>query len=52
MVHISELSDKRVERVEDVVREQDEVLVKVVSIDRQGKVRLSRREALGKQVGA
>jgi polyribonucleotide nucleotidyltransferase len=52
MVHISELSDKRVERVEDVVREQDEILVKVVSIDRQGKVRLSRREALGKQVGA
>jgi polyribonucleotide nucleotidyltransferase len=35
--------------VEDVVREGDEVLVKVVSVDRNGKIRLSRREALGQQ---
>jgi polyribonucleotide nucleotidyltransferase len=46
LVHISELSDRRVKRVEDVVQEGDEVLVKVISIDKQGKVRLSRREAM------
>jgi polyribonucleotide nucleotidyltransferase len=50
LLHISELSDKRVAHVEDIVREGDEVLVKVVGIDRNGKIRLSRREALGQQV--
>jgi polyribonucleotide nucleotidyltransferase len=49
LLHISELSDKRVEKVTDVLREGDEVLVKVVGIDRQGKIRLSRKEALGQQ---
>jgi polyribonucleotide nucleotidyltransferase len=47
LVHISELANERVKRVEDVVKEGDEVVVKVISIDRQGKVRLSRKEALG-----
>ncbi len=47
LLHISELSDKRVEKVTDLLREGDEVLVKVVGIDRQGKIRLSRKEALG-----
>ena len=46
LVHISELSDKRVKQVTDVLHEGDEVLVKVISIDRQGKIRLSRKEAL------
>ncbi|AKU90024.1 polyribonucleotide nucleotidyltransferase [Vulgatibacter incomptus] len=46
LVHISELSDKRVKAVTDVLNEGDEVLVKVVSVDRQGKIRLSRKEAL------
>jgi polyribonucleotide nucleotidyltransferase len=46
LVHISELAHTRVERVEDVVKEGDEVEVKVLSIDREGKVRLSRRELL------
>jgi polyribonucleotide nucleotidyltransferase len=46
LVHISELSDKRVKAVEDVVKEGEEVLVKVVSVDRAGKIRLSRKEAL------
>ncbi|MFO0724828.1 MAG: polyribonucleotide nucleotidyltransferase [Myxococcota bacterium] len=50
LLHISELSDKRVNSVEDIVREGDEVLVKVVSVDRNGKIRLSRKEALGQQV--
>ncbi|NMB74946.1 MAG: polyribonucleotide nucleotidyltransferase [Myxococcales bacterium] len=49
LLHISELSDKRVEKVSDVLREGDEVLVKVVSIDRQGKIRLSRKEALNQK---
>jgi polyribonucleotide nucleotidyltransferase len=47
LVHISELAADRVKRVEDVVKEGDEVMVKVISIDRQGKIRLSRKEALG-----
>jgi polyribonucleotide nucleotidyltransferase len=46
LVHISELAAERVRHVEDVVREGDEVRVKVLSIDRQGKIRLSRKEAL------
>jgi len=47
LVHISELADHRVKRVEDVVREGDEILVKCISIDRaSGKIRLSRREAM------
>lgn len=49
LVHISDLAEKRVNRVEDIVREGDEVLVKVVSIDRQGKIRLSRKEAIGQR---
>jgi polyribonucleotide nucleotidyltransferase len=50
LVHISDLAEKRVNKVEDIVREGDEVLVKVVSIDRQGKIRLSRKEAIGLKV--
>jgi polyribonucleotide nucleotidyltransferase len=50
LVHISELADKRVDNVEDVVREGDEVLVKCLSIDRNGKIRLSRKAALGEEV--
>jgi polyribonucleotide nucleotidyltransferase len=46
LVHISELAHHRVERVEDVVKEGDEVEVKVLSVDREGKIRLSRRERL------
>lgn len=46
LVHISELDNYRVNRVTDVVKEGDEVLVKVLDVDRQGKIRLSRKEAL------
>jgi polyribonucleotide nucleotidyltransferase len=49
LLHISEMSDKRIEKVTDLLREGDEVLVKVVGIDRQGKIRLSRKEALSQQ---
>ena len=47
LIHISELDTKRVNKVTDVLKEGDEVLVKVISIDRQGKIRLSRKEAIG-----
>jgi polyribonucleotide nucleotidyltransferase len=49
LVHISELDEKRVRAVEDICKEGDEMMVKVIGIDRaSGKIRLSRREALGK----
>lgn len=43
LVHISELKNERVEKVEDVVKEGDEVFVKCLEIDGRGKVRLSMR---------
>ncbi len=46
LVHISELQDKRTEKVEDVLKIGDEVMVKVIEIDRQGRVNLSRKQAL------
>ena len=46
LCHISELSDRRVNRVQDVLNEGDEVVVKVINIDRSGKVKLSRKQAL------
>jgi len=52
LIHISELSDKRVKSVSDVLKEGDEVMVKVISIDRSGKIRLSRKEALAERAGA
>ena len=49
LVHISELDEKRVRAVQDVCKEGDEMLVKVIGIDRAtGKIRLSRKEVLGK----
>ncbi|MBI3988544.1 MAG: polyribonucleotide nucleotidyltransferase [candidate division NC10 bacterium] len=46
LLHISQISDQRVQRVEDVLSEGDEVLVKVIEIDKSGKIRLSRKELL------
>lgn len=46
LVHISQLSDKRVGRVEDVVSVGDEMPVKVIEIDNLGRINLSRKEAL------
>ena len=45
LVHISQLAEKRVEKVSDVVKEGDEVKVKVIGFDR-GKVKLSIKETL------
>lgn len=50
LIHISQLSEERVKDVKDVLSEGDEVLVKVLEIDKQGKIKLSRKEALGKAV--
>ena len=46
LLHISQIADHRVEKVTDELKEGDEVLVKVLEIDRQGKIRLSRKEAM------
>lgn len=46
LVHISKLDSKRVEKVEDVVAVGDELLVKVTEIDQQGRINLSRKDAL------
>lgn len=46
LLHISQISDKRIAKVTDEINVGDEVLVKVLEIDGQGKIRLSRREVL------
>jgi polyribonucleotide nucleotidyltransferase len=46
LVHISQLDNRRVEKVTDVLSEGDTVRVKVIDIDRGGKIRLSRKDAL------
>ncbi|ADD02445.1 polyribonucleotide nucleotidyltransferase [Thermoanaerobacter italicus Ab9] len=46
LVHISKLSKKRVQKVEDVVKVGDDILVKVTDIDKQGRISLSRKDAL------
>ena len=46
LLHVSEMAHHRVERVTDVMKEGDPVEVKVLSIDRDGKIRLTRRELL------
>lgn len=51
LVHISQLDRTRVKRVSDILKEGDEVPVKVLEIDRSGKIRLSRREALVESTG-
>jgi len=46
LLHISQISEKRIAKVTDEIREGDEVLVKVIEIDKLGRIRLSRKEAL------
>ena len=48
MVHISELADHRVDKVEDIVKVGDEITIKVIDIDSQGRINLSRRAILEK----
>ncbi|MEA3466290.1 MAG: polyribonucleotide nucleotidyltransferase [Thermodesulfobacteriota bacterium] len=47
LVHVSELAKERVANVTDILNEGDKVLVKCIGVDRQGKIKLSRKEALG-----
>ena len=47
LVHISEICKERIKAVQDVLKEGDEVLVKVIGVDERGKIKLSRKEALG-----
>jgi len=49
LVHISQLAHGRVKKVEDVVNIGDEIMVKVIEIDRQGRINLSRKELLPKE---
>lgn len=49
LVHISELAEERVGKVEDVVKVGDEILVKVTEIDKQGRINLSRKAVLRDQ---
>ncbi len=50
LVHVSELANERVRNVTDVLNEGDKVLVKCIGIDRQGKIKLSRKAALGMEL--
>lgn len=52
LVHISQIAEQRVKSVADVLREGEEVLVKVIEIDKQGRIKLSRREALRESQGS
>jgi polyribonucleotide nucleotidyltransferase len=52
LLHISEIAHYRVEEVEDEIHEGDEVMVKVIDIDAQGRVRLSRKALLPVPEGA
>ncbi|NQT53687.1 S1 RNA-binding domain-containing protein, partial [bacterium] len=52
LCHISELENKYVDRVQDVLRAGDKVRVKVISIDDQGRVKLSRKAVLAEEGGS
>jgi polyribonucleotide nucleotidyltransferase len=52
LVHISQLADHRVGKVEDVVNIGDEIMVKVIEIDDKGRVNLSRRQAIAELTAA
>lgn len=50
LLHISQISDERIRNVSDVLKEGDEVRVKVLDVDRSsGRIRLSRREAMAEE---
>lgn len=49
LVHISQIADRRIAKVTDEINEGDEVMVKVIEIDKMGRIRLSRKEAMGQK---
>ncbi len=50
MVHISKLDNKRVEKIEDVVNIGDEIVVKLIEIDKMGRLNLSRKDAINEKM--
>jgi polyribonucleotide nucleotidyltransferase len=50
LIHISQLDKERVNKVTDVLHEGDEVLVKVLDVDKNGRIALSRKAALGESL--
>jgi polyribonucleotide nucleotidyltransferase len=50
LIHISQLDRERVEKVTDILQEGDEVLVKVIEVDKNGRIALSRKAALGESL--
>jgi len=52
LLHISQIADRRIAKVTDEINEGDDVLVKVIEIDRTGKIRLSRKEAMREKESA
>jgi polyribonucleotide nucleotidyltransferase len=46
LLHISQIAEQRIKSVSDVLKEGEEVMVKVLEVDRQGRIKLSRREVL------
>ncbi len=46
LLHISQISERRIAKVSDVLKEGEELLVKVIEIDKMGRIRLSRKEAV------
>ncbi len=49
LLHISQISEQRIAKVTDELNEGDDVVVKVIEIDKTGRIRLSRKEALREQ---
>jgi polyribonucleotide nucleotidyltransferase len=52
LVHISQICDRRIKSVSDEISEGDEIVVKVIDVDRNGKVKLSRKEAMRDEAAA
>lgn len=52
LLHISQISEKRVNKVSDEVREGDQIVVKVLEVDRNGRIKLSHKEAIRDQEAA
>ena len=50
LIHISQLDKERVNKVTDVLQEGDQVLVKVLDVDKNGRIALSRKAALGESL--
>ena len=49
LVHVSQLADTRVDKVEDIVKLGDEIIVKALGLDKKGRQNFSRKDALPKK---